>query len=214
MEELDFRTISDQEEIEFFIDRFGYYVGVKLPLPYVMQNQVVGVFLQDRLGGGFIIVTQPPFRSLLFVPDPVKSTDKFFKIDSYDMMEVNGLWISPALKTAKLQFSVWKRILKDVFFCRKKYILLMRNARNKNIDHIHSLTNPTQLYLGSPSMIQGQCTHDKICVSYTTRWKLILGFHSYWKEYKLREKRQIAMTNRTGFNPIEHKKAKQPELIK
>ncbi|MCP5345486.1 MAG: hypothetical protein R3F41_04295 [Gammaproteobacteria bacterium] len=215
MEELVFRTLSDQDEIEQFIDRFGNFVGVQLPLPYVLANKVVGAFLQKRLVGGYIIVTKPPFRSTMFVPDSIKNTDKFFKLDPYDMMEVNGVWISPTLKTAKLQFSVWKNLLKDVFFSGKKYVLLMRNAKNKNVDHIHSLTNPTLLYMGTPSLIQGLSTHQEISISFTTRWKLVRGFHSYWNEYKKREKRQrrpIFSTPR--INTVVQEESSQPEPIK
>ncbi len=214
MEKLVFRTISEVSEIEFFLDRFCNLVGVRLPTHYALDNRVVGVFLRDKLVGGYLIITTPPFRAALFVPDSIKASNPFFKIDTYDVMEVNGVWISPALKSAKQQFAVWKHILIDIFTCKKKFVLLMRDARNKNIHHIHQLTNPIQIYRGKPSLTSDQSTHDEINISYTTRWKLVLGLHSYWKEYRYRENRQRLKAKKMSYNRLAKANVEQAEPVK
>jgi len=214
MEKLVFRTISKTDQIDFFLERFGYFVGVKLPLAYAQSNKVVGVFLHERLVGGYIIVTTPPFRSTMFVPDSIKLSDPFFGKDLYDSMEVNGVWISPSVKSAKQQFQIWKQLLKDVVLCKKKYILLMRNANNRNVDRIHRLTSPIQIYRGRPALLPGHQTHGEICISYTTRWRLLLGFQRYWQEYRHREKRQKVDIEQNIYKPSNLKDTSSVEAIK
>lgn len=214
MEKVVFRTISETEEVEHFLSIFKRHVGIKLPADYVLNSQIVGGFLHDKLVAGYMLVTTPPFRSSLFVPDSVKTWHSFFKNDPYDMMEVNGVWISPALKSAKQQFSVWTHILKDIFFCKKKYILLMRDARNRNIDHIHNLTKPVQIYRGNPWLTTDQYSHNEVNICYTTRWNLLFGLHRYWREYNNRRSRELQRQDKIKLKRIDSHKSRHPEPIK
>ena len=189
MEKLIFRKIYDKVETELFLDKIQNYTSVRLPLAYVRNSEIVGVFLQNKLVAGYMLVTKPIFRSLLFVPDDIKQTNPFFSKDQYEMMEVNGLWIGPAVKTPRLQFQIWIKILKDVFFSRKKYLLLMSDVRNKTIERIHNLTSPATLYEGTPCVMVGDKTHDSVRISYTTRWRAVFNLPMYWMELKQREQR-------------------------
>lgn len=180
MQKMIFRTIKNKEETGQFIDKVENYTGVRLPLDYVENSKIVGVFLQDRLSAGYMIVTKPSFRSLLFVPDSVKKSNKFFDKDHFEMMEVNGLWIGPSIKKPQMQFRVWLNLAKDIIFARKKYLLLMSNSKNKNIEYLHSLTQPEVLYEGSPNLMVGDMSHSNIRVAFTTRWNCFLCIPKYW----------------------------------
>ncbi|MFM1895410.1 MAG: hypothetical protein RLZZ385_484 [Pseudomonadota bacterium] len=186
MEKLAFKVITNEVSVDFFLEKFKNYVGIKLPLEYAINNQVVGIFLHDQLVGGYILATQPQFRSLTFVPDKVKSNSSFFRKEKIDMMEVNGLWIGPQVKTAKLQFLVWMHLMLDILKKRKSYILLMSDARNKNIDYIHSLTMPIRIYEGPPILRAGEESHETVRVSYTTRYNIAKNLPRYLMEYRSR----------------------------
>lgn len=189
MEKLAFKTIETEDGMNLFLDKFQNYVGVRLPLVYARNSKIVGVFLKDKLVGGYMLVTKPGFRSLMFVPDSIKTSHNFFKHDAYEMMEVNGLWISPALKDPRQQMKVWFKLVRDIFACRKNYVLLLRDARNKIMERLLGMANPVALYEGAPFVTAGSTTHEKIQVSYTTRWSIILNSHKYWLELKNRQKR-------------------------
>src|SRR5690606_16757357 len=118
MEALQFRTISNENEIDYFLTRFESYVGVKLPYDYAQRSTFVAGFKGNEMVAGYMLVTKPEFRSLVFVPDSVKKEHEFFKNDAYDMMEINGLWMSASLKTAAEQFSVWLNLVIEAFKCR------------------------------------------------------------------------------------------------
>ena len=209
MEKLDFRNITKTEELMTVIEKIEHYTGVRLPTDYVNRSQVVGVFLHDRLVAGYMLVTSPAFRSLLFVPDQVKKQHDLFVEDEYEMMEVNGLWISPALKTPLLQVRVWARLIRDIFSARKKYVLLMRHSGNKTMKNLSSMANPKTIFQGTPQILGSDKTHDSIEVAYTTRWSIVLNSHKYFVEL-LRRSRKAAKfaAQRKSANNLHHPAAK------
>ncbi|HDZ10316.1 hypothetical protein [Pseudohongiella sp.] len=189
MEAMKFKTLTSDQDIDMFLSRFESYVGVKLPYDYAQRSTFVAGFKGDEMVGGYMLVTRPEFRSLMFVPDAVRAEHDFFKNDSYDMMEINGVWMSASLKTAAEQFGIWLRLILDAFKCRKQYVLLMANQRNLNIRHVHAMTGAKDIYEGEPMLMAGEKSHSTIRVSYTTRWSLLLNVPRYWFEYKSRERR-------------------------
>lgn len=187
MDKLIFKKIKRDSEISAFAEKVKHYTGVDLPFQYLKKSEIVGAFSQDKMVAGYMLVTTPAFRSMMFLPDQLKSQDDFFRNDQYEMMEVNGLWIGPQVKSPKMQFRIWIRLLRDIFMCRKKYLLLMSNSNNKAIKKIHDLTNPTYLYEGNPQILGGEKTYDAVRVGYTTRWRMLKNIPRYFLELKKRE---------------------------
>jgi hypothetical protein len=148
---------------------------------------------------GYMLVTKPSFRSLMFVPDKVKQSQTFFRKDSYDMMEVNGLWIGPGVKSPSSQFKIWMHLLKDVLLCRKKYLLLMSDINNKTIRRIHDMTAPCNLYEGESFSFAGEQTHRKIRVAYTTRSRALMNLPKYLIELNSRKVRAKQYENRKAL---------------
>ena len=80
-----------------------------------------------------------------------------------------------------------QQLAKDIILSKKKYLLLMSSSKNKNIGHLHSLTNPKILYNGAPNLIAGDNCHSSIQVSCTTRWSIILNIPKYLLELRRRQ---------------------------
>lgn len=200
MEKLEFKTIKSADDIGLFLEKVEGYTNVKLPFEYAAKSKIVGVYSANKLVAGYMIVTQPTFRSLLFVPDKIRTSHEFFNNEHFEMMEVNGLWIGPALKTPSQQLRVWFKLVTDIFLSRKNYVLLMRDARNKTMDRFLSMAHPTKIYAGAPLLMSGQTTHSEIEVSYTTRWKIVLNFHKYFIELLRRQKRANLFAKSRGAN--------------
>jgi hypothetical protein len=215
MVSLEFREIFEEAEIDLFLSRFKDYVGVKLPTDYAKNSKIIGAFLHERLVGGYMLVLFPPFRSQLFVPDRIKKSEKFFANSPYDMMEINGLWISSSLKDPKLQMSVWFRLVSDIFLSKKKYVLLLRDARNQTMGRLLGLAKPKVLYEGAPTVMAGDQTHSRIQLSYTSRWNIIVNSYKYWLELRHRQKRARSYISRPrNFSNLNSGKSSHPELIK
>jgi hypothetical protein len=80
-------------------------------------------------------------------------------------------------------------LIKDIFFSKKKYVLLMRDKRNKNMERFMNMAYPRNLYEGGPQRMAGENTHNEIQASYTTRWKIVLNIHKYMWELRNRNRR-------------------------
>ncbi len=200
MEAITYRTLTTKEEIETYLQRFGNHVKVKLPYDYIDRSTVVGAYRGEEMVAGYMLVTKPAFRSLLFVPDAVKKENAFFRNDEYEMMEVNGLWIGAGVRSAKEQFGIWLHMLRDVFMCRKKYVLLMADTRNVNICKIHNLMGKQELYQGPAHSLASMKTHDTISVGYATRWSLVMNLPKYLAEYRNRQRK--SSRRGAGVKPI------------
>jgi len=210
MEAIKFKTLTAEGEIETYLKKFEGFVGVKLPYDYTMRSEIIGVFRGSEMIGGYMLVTKPQFRSLMFVPDTVKSAHPFFQNDQYEMMEVNGVWISAAVKSAFDQYLIWSHMLMDVFLARKKFVLLMADLRNSNIRNIHSLMNPELLYEGAPILMAGTSSHSTIRVSVTTRWQMLLNIPKYYLAYRDRARRSSKRAKVRAFSRMAREAEVQP----
>lgn len=193
MEKLAFREIETRVETELFIEKFQVSAGVRLPLDYVENSQTIGVFLHDKMVAGYMIVTRPGYRSLMFVPDEVKNSNDFFENNQNDMLEVNGLWIGPSIKTPKQQFRIWFHMARNVITSRKKYVLLMSNSKNKNIQSLHGLIKSVPVYEGSPNLMIGDESHETIKVGYTTPWDCFACIPKYWVAVVANRQRRLRL---------------------
>lgn len=192
MDKLIFKTIKSEHETLLVLDKIERYSGVRLPEEYVKKSKIVGAFLHNQLAACYLLVTRPGFRSLTFVPDSALASSDIANLDSYEMMEINGLWIGPSLKKPSLQIKVWMHLAFDVFSSRKKYVLLMRDFRTKTMKKFMDMTNPTSIYEGNPQLMAGEKTHKQIQVSYTTRWNFVVNIYKCILELWNRQRRANA----------------------
>ncbi len=199
MEKLNFRTIINTEETELVLGKIELNLGVRLPIDYAENSKIVGVFLQGQLSACYMLITKPGLRSLLFVPDEIKKSHKFFKNETFEMMEVNGLWIGPALKSPSLQLRVWWHLIQDIFMSKKRFVLLMQNSNNKCMERFMNMANPAHLYEGAPSNMAGECTHKTIRVSVTTRWNIVLNAPKYLRELLQRQQRAQVFSQKQNY---------------
>ena len=191
MKKLNFEIVKDTSITALVLDKIEYFSGVRLPMDYARNSKLVVVRQNDKLVAGYMIVTKPPFRSIAFVPDGVAIKNSFFRNSIHDMIEVNGFWISPAVKSPYSQLRIWWQLAFDVFSERKNFVLLMRNEKNSNMQKFFCMVNPTNLYLGSPQLMAGESSHEKISVSYCTRWQLVKNLHRYAWELFHRQSRRF-----------------------
>lgn len=208
MEKLAFRTITTKEETEIVLQKIEANLGVRLPIDYANNSKVVGVFYQGQLSACYMLVTRPKFRSLLFVPDQAKQSSALFENEEFEMMEVNGLWIGPSLKSPTLQLRVWGHLIRDIFMSKKRFVLLMQNSNNKCMEKFMSMANPKCIYEGEPLVMAGEKTHKKIRVSFTTRWSIVLNVPKYLRELYQRQQRAQDFSRKQDYlRSLKHSKS-------
>ena len=151
---------------------------MRLPTAYAAQGTVVGFYNdQQQLVGGYMLITEPGFRSLLALPHHVKREDRFFKHNlPAEMMEVNGLWLHRRYTIGAPSVFFWRTLLQDMIACRKPYVLLMRDSRNVGVGKTHDQLHPTRIYAGLSQPAPGMKTHHEIVLAYTTRARLMWAY--------------------------------------
>lgn len=103
MDKFSFGKISKPCEIDNFLSLATHHSGVRLPSAYAERATTYGAFVGDHLAGGYMLITKPDYRTLMFVPDKLKREHAFFRNSEYEMMEINALWLGPRIKTPQMQ---------------------------------------------------------------------------------------------------------------
>lgn len=202
---LKIRELDDDIEVEKFLVKFKDNIGVKLSLSYSKQGKVFGAYVDNQLVGGFMVITEPSYRSLMFVPDHVKDEDPILKSNSIrDFVEVNGFWIENRYRATNLSTKIWLSIRKEVLRANKTYLLLMYNAENKGLAKIYANMKPKRIYLGPARVMANQVTHNNIAVCAVHRTDFIFtplrGIGIIFRRFFLdrRIKRKSAALSKVG----------------
>ncbi len=134
MAKLNFRKISEPYEIENFFTLATHHSGVRLPSAYAERATIYGAFIGDHLAGGYMLVTKPDYRTLMFVPDHCKREHAFFGNSAYEMMEINALWLGTRIKTPQMQLRFWTNLILTVFSVEKNtfYCSATRKTRRSS----------------------------------------------------------------------------------
>ena len=93
--------LSDREGLETYVRRFSELVGVTIPVEYIRRGQVYGCFDDaDLMVGGYTLMTNPPYRGAVFLPDAVKQEHWLFNSVTMDnVVEINGVWLELSIPT-------------------------------------------------------------------------------------------------------------------
>ncbi len=107
-----FRNLDSENDINSFIGGFQRETGFSLDKNYLRQGQIVGMFSREgQLVGGYCLITEPAFRSLMFLPENLKQnvTRKLKKV-----AEVNGVFINKELRKQGASMTLWNNIGKTI----------------------------------------------------------------------------------------------------
>lgn len=171
------KELKDSRSIEEYIDRFAQLVGVRIPLEYIRRGTVYGCYNRSGdLVGGYALVTTPPYRGVVFLPDDIRKNHWFFRSISLDnVLEVNGVWLERNVRLSIMDcYTFWREVIHSMGATHKRYILVWYNSLNKHLCRFYSRVSMELIYSGRSAPNGNQVTHPEICVAYTTRWKL------YW----------------------------------
>lgn len=152
MSRLEFLSLSQDSEIDHFLECFKKYVNVKLPAAYAKSGDVIGVFKGGEMIGGYMLITKGPFRSMAFVPDEIKKNlPTLRECSRTDFVEVNGFWVSEAYRRSHESLQMWLKLRKDILATKASYLLLFYNAQAKGLSQFYEKAmNPRLVYRGKP----------------------------------------------------------------
>lgn len=169
------KELTDPLAIEKYVERFAELVGVRIPAEYLQRGTIYGCFDTDnRLVGGYTLVTTPPYRGIVFLPDEIRSGHWLFdSVSLNNVLEVNGLWLERNVRmSAPDWYSFLWKLVHSLGQTRKRYILVWYNNLNKHLRRFYGRMQKEVIYTGCSQPNGAERTHPEICVAYTTRWKL------------------------------------------
>ena len=165
------RILSEPGDIGCCVARFEEFVGVPMPEVYIARGSLYGCFdSNDTMVGGFLLVTEPPYRGVVFLPDRVRETHWLFRTVSGDrMVEVNCVWLEPRLRLSAWDWYVfWWRIVGAIARTGRSCVLVWYNRRNRHLHRFYSRVRKEVIYTGPPGQAAEGRTHAEICVAFST----------------------------------------------
>ncbi|MFC1462150.1 hypothetical protein ACFLQU_00960 [Verrucomicrobiota bacterium] len=174
--------LTKADMIERYVERFAELVGVNIPADYLRKGSVYGCFNgSGAMVGGYTLVTDPPYRGVVFLPDDIRNGHWFFRSISLDnVVEVNGVWLERSVDLSiHDRWHFWWQIVRSLRRTKKRYVLVWYNDLNKHLKRFYSRVKKEIIYRGQSAPHGGETTHPEICVAYTTRTKLYYSILSY-----------------------------------
>jgi hypothetical protein len=133
-------------------------VDVSLPMEYLERSKVFGIFnKRGELVGGFLIVMTGQLRSLRSLPSKELIPDL---VDTWDIGEVNGLWLSPEVRKKSVSILFWLLVAREVIFSGKKHFIYTYTTKKKKLGDIYASVKPITLYEGETPVLEGMDESD------------------------------------------------------
>jgi hypothetical protein len=180
MSRLHFRILSEDADIDAFLDYFKQYVHVKLPESYARNGKVVGAYDGTELIGGYMLITSGPFRAFAFVPDEVKEgLDIIHNASSTDFVEVNGFWVKESYRGTAKSAEIWLEIRRNILATKASHLLLFYNSKAKGLAQMYQdFMKPEIIFQGPPVVQQGAATaHAEITVGMVSRLNMRMALY-------------------------------------
>lgn len=159
-------TVCTAERRQEYLHKAENFLGINFPRSYVERATVLT--LVDQLGemlGGALVVTEPEYRSLLSIPSSAGDWTAQFTCDT-DVAEINGVWLSPEVRTPILPVTFWRQFINHLLTLPKHRFLFTYDHSNKQMRKITGWLRYDVLYSGLTEQLPGmqRPSHETIAV--------------------------------------------------
>lgn len=147
--------VASPEQVPQYATLAAEAIGIEFPLEYLSRGDVL-LFAgpNGALGGGAVIVLQPPFRSLQSIPEGVD-----VPLDSLDDLkgvgEINGVWLGPPCRGSYLSYVFWRSLLQHALQTGCERFLFTYAHEARRIPAAYQLTRPRVLFSGRTRLLPG-----------------------------------------------------------
>jgi hypothetical protein len=151
-----FVTISTDKELIEYQALTAKYINVVLPLDYLKKSKVIALKINGKIRGGFVLVTEGPFRVIDSIPSNYLSPKRMLKnILSHEILEITGLWLNPNIKDNQVSLIFWLNLYFQLLISRKKYCTYAYSLAKPKLGSIYKIANPRVLFSGKTNMQPG-----------------------------------------------------------
>lgn len=159
-------TVCGGQRRQEYLQKAEKFLGIDFPPSYVERATILT--LVDQLGemrGGALVVNEPEFRSLLSIPPTAIHGESPFVCDT-DVAEINGVWLSPEVRTPILPVTFWRQFINHLLTLPKHRFLFTYDHSNKQMRKITGWLRYDVLYSGLTEQLPGmqRPSHETIAV--------------------------------------------------
>lgn len=151
-----------------YIDAVEATIGVRLPRAYLAQGRSIGLTQHERLLGGFTVITEAPFRSLLQMPERPRGIIEASLLRlGRRVVEANGLFLRPQVRTPSTIVCFWRGLVDELRRVDATYVLFSYSASSKKLARFYAPVRPLSLYCGPVRAIVGMSAPDveRVCLT-------------------------------------------------
>lgn len=165
---LDVPKLDQQKE---FLRQTAAILEIEFPGEYIERGTILTLLNStDEICGGAIVVSEPPFRSLEGIP----GNRDWSKIGSEKTIaEVNGVWLSSALKSPYLSFAFWQQLVSFLAHTKKQQFLFTFDNSNNRMRDFAAWLQPEILYSGKTKKLSGMKSSSDETIAIVSRESLL-----------------------------------------
>ena len=155
-----------------YIEAVDATIGVRLPRAYLAQGRSTGLTQRQRLVGGFTVITEAPFRSLLQLPARSRSTLEATLLRlGGRVVEANGLFLLPQVRTPSTIVCFWRGLVEALKRADATFVLFSYSASSQKLARFYAPVRPISLYCGPVGVIEGMRAPDveRVCLTTVTQ---------------------------------------------
>lgn len=115
-----FRWITDSSSLTEYRRAFALRGGRSVSMEYLENAKVRAVFQGDKMVGGYVLASQPPFRYLDGVPLG-KERDELVRRYA-NGLEITSIWMDPEMRSLGRDL-VYGRMIFDAVFAKKRWVV-------------------------------------------------------------------------------------------
>ena len=168
-----FKLLSTDEELNQYRKITNGFIDVLLPLSYLKRSRVIAVVNKNNeIRGGFVIVMQGPFRTLLSIP---KKTERINQHLKGNVGEITGLWLDPRLGSCRSSFKFWLRLYWELISSGKTDYVYAYSLRKPKLGRLYKAGRPKVLFRGETKVMEGMDMPERESVEILSMKRLALA---------------------------------------
>lgn len=178
-----FKRLLKAEEIEAFKESFESAIGASIPLDYYLKSEVLGLYKNKKMIGGFCTSPQHNMRWKKMIPankviQPVGNNKA--NRNENEIIELNCVWLHSKYRCSWEGFYFWMWLSRYLSAMKDKTIVAFYNSSNKGMEKIYSKVYRGIIYDGPTE--KGTCSFESICIYWTDSQLYSTFFFRYFPE--------------------------------
>lgn len=156
------RRLEGAGALSRYAEQVDRTIGIRLPAEYLARGGVYGLWDTEEIVGGFTIVTTPPFRSVLQLPEPdrARAARRIARLPG-GALELNGLFLLPQVQDARAVLGFWSALADALRRSSASHMVFSYPVASVRLRRFYSVLRTHRLFEGEVLAIDGMRSADE-----------------------------------------------------